>query len=450
MHPIDKLFHDGLVDKMFVPSPAVWDRVEQTLDKGAGRKAYISLSALMMVAGFALAIGLAGVLYFAIGNNRSHTITAHVPASLPEAENSSLNTVGQSHEAVHAVEASVRIDQQAAVTVLAQNGYGQLKRSNGPLVYKMSGNRNAGREEMQMVTAKGFDDAAVDAKVLRAEKEVTLASKSGYYPIWPVVGTEARTKQHDKNYWMVGGVVSPSHVYRTIDGRESSPSMVTEEAMNALNGSLVVKYGTGKRWVFESGVGYARVGQSVTPKPTNALTQQLLASSDYVSSTQTSNVLRQNSLGKVVSKSFPKAQEQVDAMFFSPKTESLKANATGVSEIKQMLDYIELPFTARYFVTRKKHASISIAGGVSANFLVDNSAKILFSDGSSMTGKTQSINDITYGSQVGVGVDVPLMANLTMTVEPIFKYFLSSANSGADYDFRPYSFGMNAGVSYRF
>jgi hypothetical protein len=450
MHPIDNIFHDGLADKMVVPSPAVWDRIEQTLDKGAGRKAYISLSVLMMVAGFALAIGLAGVLYFAIGNDRFQAVTANAPVLLPESENNNSNSVGKSHEAMLAAEVSVSIEQQTPVAVLAQNSTGQLKQSNGPSTYEMRGSRNAERGEMQMVAAKGFEVALVDAKMLVDAKAVTLTNKTVYYPLWPVVDADASAKQNEKNFWMVGGVVSPSHVYRTIDGSESSQSMVTEGAMTALNGSLVVKYGTGKRWVFESGVGYARVGQSVTPKPTNALTQQLGASADYVSSTQTSNALRQNSLGKVVSKSFPKAQEQADAMFFSPKAEALKAPDSGVSEIKQMLDYIEVPFTARYFVTRKKHASISIAGGLSANFLVGNSAKILFSDGSSMSGETQNINDITYGSQVGVGVDVPLMTNLTMTVEPIFKYFLSSANSGADYDFRPYSFGMNAGVSYRF
>jgi len=119
----------------------------------------------------------------------------------------------------------------------------------------------------------------------------------------------------------------------------------------------------------------------------------------------------------------------------------------AATTLKQLLDYIEIPFNVRYALLDTK-TLITISGGLSTNFLVDNSAYIVENGEQIDAGSTEGISPVTYSSSVGLGIELPLGKSFRFSLEPRFKYFLSPVNSNGYSNFHPYSFGVFGGVSF--
>lgn len=124
---------------------------------------------------------------------------------------------------------------------------------------------------------------------------------------------------------------------------------------------------------------------------------------------------------------------------------------TSVSNgsLQQSLGYIEVPVEAVYTVSDKR-LGIEVIGGMSTLFLNDNEIAIESQDGlRTPIGESNSLNDVSFTTNVGVGVNYKLTDKVKVNVEPTLKYQLN-AFEGAAADFKPYYIGLYTGVSYRF
>ena len=120
------------------------------------------------------------------------------------------------------------------------------------------------------------------------------------------------------------------------------------------------------------------------------------------------------------------------------------------AELEQRIDYLEIPITFRFYVPTNGKVKLSLAGGVSTNWLIDNNA-YLTSDGNKQSlGGTNDISSMTWSSHAGVALSVPIVGHLSFKLEPRINYFLSDINSDHPIGFRPYSFGLFSGVQYSF
>ena len=89
-----------------------------------------------------------------------------------------------------------------------------------------------------------------------------------------------------------------------------------------------------------------------------------------------------------------------------------------------------------------------MAGGISSNFLIDNSAYAIDGGSEQKIGETDDIKSFVLSSSLGLGVELPIYKSIHLNVEPRLKYFLNSVSSNADYNFQPYSFGVYGGLTF--
>ena len=136
-----------------------------------------------------------------------------------------------------------------------------------------------------------------------------------------------------------------------------------------------------------------------------------------------------------------------------PTAESSDFQGGGTSasngSLQQSIGYIEVPVEAVYTLSDNR-LGVEVIGGVSTLFLNDNEIAIESQDGlRTPIGESNSLNDISFTTNVGVGVNYKITDKVKVNVEPTLKYQLN-AFDGAAADFKPYYIGLYTGVSYRF
>ncbi|WP_299185977.1 hypothetical protein [uncultured Aquimarina sp.] len=117
--------------------------------------------------------------------------------------------------------------------------------------------------------------------------------------------------------------------------------------------------------------------------------------------------------------------------------------------LNHSIGYIEVPLELKYALTSSK-IGIHMIGGVSTLFLEDDEVSIIAgSFRNENVSREQTVNDISFSGNIGIGFDYKLSDKFKINMEPIFKYQFNGFNNSAD-NFKPYYFGVYTGVSFRF
>jgi len=116
-------------------------------------------------------------------------------------------------------------------------------------------------------------------------------------------------------------------------------------------------------------------------------------------------------------------------------------------ELNQQMGFIEVPVEIEYALFDKK-IGIYLIGGASTLFLNTNMVTLKFQESTNRLGKAQNLNNISFSTNLGMGIDYNLSSSFQWNLEPIFKYQLNtfSNNSGV----KPYNFGIYSGFSFKF
>ncbi|MEM6684289.1 MAG: hypothetical protein AAF617_00725 [Bacteroidota bacterium] len=139
---------------------------------------------------------------------------------------------------------------------------------------------------------------------------------------------------------------------------------------------------------------------------------------------------------------------QTFSQYQLPTTESSIFQKQIEGDLNQRMSFIEVPVELKYAVVDKK-IGINVIGGVSTMLLTENS--IILDSPQLLTelGEATNINDVSFSTNIGFGIDYKFSEQLEFNLEPMLKYQLNtfSGNTG---NFNPYTVGVYTGVSFRF
>lgn len=117
--------------------------------------------------------------------------------------------------------------------------------------------------------------------------------------------------------------------------------------------------------------------------------------------------------------------------------------------LNHSIGYIEVPMELKYALTDSK-IGIHMIGGVSTLFLEDENVTIIAGGfRNENVAREETVNNISFSGNVGIGFDYKLSDQFQINMEPIFKYQFNGFKENAE-NFKPYYFGIYTGVSFRF
>ncbi|WP_424492857.1 hypothetical protein [Salinimicrobium sp. GXAS 041] len=116
--------------------------------------------------------------------------------------------------------------------------------------------------------------------------------------------------------------------------------------------------------------------------------------------------------------------------------------------LNQRLGYLEVPVELEYKLINKK-IELNVIGGASTMFLDENMISVNSGPLSTDLGEANNLNNISFSTNIGLGVDYNLNRKFKLNVEPMFKYQLNTFSSSSG-GYQPYYLGVYSGFSYKF
>ncbi|MDG1962650.1 MAG: outer membrane beta-barrel protein [Flavobacteriaceae bacterium] len=126
---------------------------------------------------------------------------------------------------------------------------------------------------------------------------------------------------------------------------------------------------------------------------------------------------------------------------------SLKSSS-GNPELRSSISYFEIPLEAQYQLIEGR-VSLSLISGLSGLFL--NNSEVTVSDNVNryVLGALNNLNDFSFSTNIGLGIDYRLFSRVLLKIEPTFKYQIG-AYSDPSIDFSPYQLGILSGLRLNF
>jgi len=479
---IDKIVNDKLDGIEVTPPAYVWNSINQRMleNKQRRRVLYYWQSA----AAIALVLLSVGVIFFmsdrGVGTKQIAGVDKQdIVKSVEEVEkvtaNEPVNNTVIQHEDVAEVVSNVDSDKatkrkrathgsftknklKTAETTIEKNviSFNQTKVEQGSVIAE-----EKSIVKMNYLSASTIEEEVPVVKLLLPEKSI---AKSPVLYAYSVVKPEYRPKAK-RYHFVVGGSASPTYNYRSVGESQNSSvvrraydSPTNESGIISVSGGVNVRMEGKSRWSFETGVLFSQVGQEVSQVTTYSSISGVSGISGFVNAnsanlvnTSINSVSKfSNTMGNINfnnNTSIGVEQNLLKSGVYLESYVNAVDNKSESATLKQLLDYIEVPLMVRYSVFNKKPV-ITLAGGFSTNFLVDNNVYVIDNGEHINAGETEGINGVTYSSTVGIGLELPLGKSIRFSLEPRFKYYLSPVNSKGYNSFRPYSFGVFGGISF--
>jgi hypothetical protein len=443
---IDNVFKQGLGSFEAVPSGKVWEGIESSLNEQAQKKRLVLFWQVSAAASIVLAALLSWLL---MDNNADQLVEVAIVNSVSELKTDNNNAVGNAE--VKGVKSilSEKTDDNSLYTNRLRNSARdviEVNKSKAPVVIN---------------AMPAFDKASTEAKrslfTLKGRNEIVLASNNQlnttqlkrksnreYYPLY-VYEDEKKAKARMK--MLLGGSMSTAYNYRESSGAPvQSASNYSESGINTLGGGLNIRFEGKSRWSIETGVLFAQLGQEVNAN--HAYQSDNMAFEEaFVKASVMPSKAFSNSMGNIKfdgnSGISPKGalndigMSMAESNYVSPSADGLR----------QTLDYIEVPVMARYKIL-DGFPILSLAGGLSSNFLVGNNAYLLEDGKRINVGETDNIKPLSWSSSVGLGLELPISKVFRFNIEPRVKYYLESVSANPNYDFQPYSFAVFGGITF--
>ncbi|WP_417884661.1 hypothetical protein [Zunongwangia sp.] len=126
---------------------------------------------------------------------------------------------------------------------------------------------------------------------------------------------------------------------------------------------------------------------------------------------------------------------------------NLVNSPTENGTINQQFGYIEVPVEVAYQLASNKFG-VTVIAGASSLFLQENNIGINSKTGNVDLGKSNNLKDVSFTTNIGIGLDYQLTNQFKLNIEPTFKYQLNSFNNVNNV--KPYIFGVYTGISFEF
>ena len=254
--------------------------------------------------------------------------------------------------------------------------------------------------------------------------------------------------------WTISPNASPVYYNSLVNGSPISETFADNTKSGDVNLSfgINVGYDVSKRLTIRTGihkVDYSYSTKDVALVPTINTGTGTITTNDGIGANGISNEITTIAYSQNASTfSLTDRQVAINGEFTPTLLESSIRKAQIEGSLNQRMSYIEVPIELKYAVIDKK-IGVNVIGGVSTLLLTENS---IILDSPALTtelGEATNINDLSFSTNIGVGIDYKLSDQLEFNLEPMLKYQLNtfSGNTG---NFKPYSVGVYTGVSFRF
>jgi len=470
----------GLFEKMgnYTPAPpeSVWEKIASGLHgKRSSRKLFIFLGA---AAGLALAISVGIALFFnpaqpgiaELDEVASEKPSAPIGGDTSAASKSAKTpespvTGGSLEQKVIAAMDEVMEEQEAGSEMIARQSESARAEMEQPdPVHLVPGKDN---EVQEHITEPGKRSTGQQDTLTGAAEQEQAAGETGpqavnedsLVSILQHEGPEIVTvKKKRAGKWQLGATLSPLISYRDASSTVAAQNVAvnnSESARLTYAGGVQVSYLPTERLAIQTGIYYNKMGVNIGDY-SSFRSGWFESENDmaYVP-TRTENVVSiSNSMGTVVSSdkslyvnNYADGQTLTDYHTLTPEAMSI-ADAY-VEGFSQTLEYLEIPFNVRYKVLDRT-IGLHIMGGFSANMLVNNSISAIAGDKAVTIGEVRDIRTFNYSGNAGLGMVYDVFKNLSLSIEPRFRYYLNSVNADHLPVTRPYTFGFYTGVNYKF
>ncbi len=247
-------------------------------------------------------------------------------------------------------------------------------------------------------------------------------------------------KENDEQHlskWLIKPNVSPIY-YGSLNGGNSLDKSL---ANNSSSGELTMAYGVN----FAYSISEKLKVRSGVSKVNMSYNVNNIAFSPAVNAIQLEGLnYPSNESIEVVSTNRP--QPNSDAI----TNEFGRAETPTFSQgtLNQQLGYIEVPLEIEYALLNKKFG-VNLIGGASTLFLDNNAVVINSGEGQLSLGEANNLNNVSFTTNVGLGLNYNLSQQFDLNLEPTFKYQLNGFNNNIN-NFKPYYFGVYTGFSFKF
>lgn len=252
--------------------------------------------------------------------------------------------------------------------------------------------------------------------------------------------------------WTISAMGSPTYYSGHASGGNdlSKQLMSAESPAPSYSGGVYVSYRISGRFSIQTGLLYASQGQQV--KGVNSYA----GFHSYAASKGSPNFQIKTASGPVLTNntdvfiSVTDAEDRLVTQYTSDVFDPSKAGLDYLgSEIIQSFNYLQMPITLKYKLI-DKNLDINVIGGLSYDFLLNNSVYARVDGNKYPVGLTRGLNNLALSSSLAMGMEYSLAENLCLNLEPTFRYFLNPFNIPSVSGFHPYSFGIFSGLSYKF
>jgi len=252
--------------------------------------------------------------------------------------------------------------------------------------------------------------------------------------------------------WSIAALASPTYYSRfnSVNDELTQQLMSSEQQLISYSGGVSFSYKLNKRFSIQSGLFFSSIGQEVDGISSFGGFQQyndakgghsfeVLTTNGTVYTNNADVFLIANGQVERITTNFTKD-------VFDPQKVSLQYINDN---LHQNFSYLELPIILRYKFLDKT-VDFNLIGGVSYNMLVNNSVYTMVDGGRYLVGKTEGLNMVTISSSLGMGMEYSFSENLSLNLEPTFRYYHNPFSKLSSAGIHPYSFGIFSGISYKF
>lgn len=252
-----------------------------------------------------------------------------------------------------------------------------------------------------------------------------------------IASTEEKTKNTPENRWRVTPNLAP--VYYNSFG--SGSSVDSELDFNPQKGDVNMSYGVH--------VSYALNDKLSVRTGLNNVDLSYSTSDIVIATGPVSRGLEGVNYGAKDIVVTAVSRKSVDAGMHSGEFNELNLKSSaGNARLIQNINYYEVPVELQYALVDKK-IGINLIGGVSTLFLGDNEISVKSDNFSDVLGSANNLSNVSFSTNVGVGLNYKLSKRFLFNLEPTFKYQLNPY-SESSVGFKPYYLGVYSGLSFKF
>jgi hypothetical protein len=449
---IDLLFRNGLKDYEVLPPQEVWDDIYPAIKRKKRPLVFFRIAA---VAAVLFTISLLGYRWSReVANIPSPAITAfNVPVFSPLSSSSTtseqylpVKKYGRVNEYSVALNETVKtgnvpdIIKNASVSEETGTFYKALAVSSDQVLY-IPGAKNLTISNNEI-----------------AEKTVLTPLKTSQEPFKEIKYIDLQSfidKNNETaktgNRWSIAAMASPTYFSRFNTGSDelSKELMSSEQPLISYSGGVGFSYKINKKFTIQSGLYYSSLGQKIDGINSYSGFQRYVITkggSNFEVLTTNGTIYTSNPDIFLASSGTDKVRTAYTSDVFDPEKENLESVSNSLN---QNFSYLELPVVLRYKIVDKT-IGINLIGGLSYNFLVNNSVYTVVDGTRYEVGETKGLNSHALSSSLGMGMEYNLSGKLSLNLEPTFRYYLNPLNSTTGSYIHSYSFGIFSGVSYKF